>query len=97
MSRLPLNPLIWGVLGAFALAVEAIALLNKKPGDTLTDVVRKLLKRGYSVALVPAYVWLGWHWFLERGILGTVVWDDLLLIGAAVAAVLAGSRKKSAK
>lgn len=92
-----MNPLIWGVLGLFAVIVEAVALFNKKPGDTLTDVIRSLLKKGFGVALVPAYIWGGWHLFLERGALGTVVWDDLLLIGVTALAVLVGSRRKSAQ
>jgi hypothetical protein len=56
---------VWLVLTAAVVALELVAVFSKRRGDTISESVWWLLRRGFGVALLPLYVWLGWHFFLE--------------------------------
>jgi len=82
---------VWLVLALAVVALELVAVFSKRRGDTISESVWWLLRRGAGVALLPFYIWIGWHFFLEfwgfPQLRGTFV-DDVVIV--AVAALLTG-------
>lgn len=57
----------WLVLLVAALAYEAAALLDPGDGDTLSEIVKELVRREPEWAgggVVVLLAWLGWHWLI---------------------------------
>ena len=77
---------VWLVMGLAVLALELIGVFNRRPGDTISEQVWWLLRRGFAFALLPFYLWLGWHFFVEFWLFPQLRWsntDDLWLISTA--------------
>lgn len=84
---------VWLVLAAAVVALELVAVFSARKGDTLSESVWWLLRRGAGVALLPLYVWIGWHFFLEFwGFphLRDTFADDLVIIGVVALFTAAG-------
>ncbi|MDP2872858.1 MAG: hypothetical protein Q8P31_10030 [Bacillota bacterium] len=79
---------VWLVWAASLLVLELVAVFSGRKGDTLSESVWYLLRHGGAVVLLPLYIWLGWHFFLEfwvfEGLHDTAV-DDLLIVGLTAA------------
>lgn len=84
---------VWLSLGLAVLALELVAVASPRKGDTISESVWWLLRRGFGVALVPFYLWLGWHFFVEFwGFpeLRSTNRDDLLLVVVSAVATAIG-------
>jgi len=79
---------VWLVWAASMLVLELVAVFSGRKGDTLSESVWWLLRHGGAVVLLPLYIWLGWHFFLEFWVFtelkGTNT-DDLWLVGLVAA------------
>lgn len=76
---------IWAALSLIGFVVlESIALVDDKPGTTLSAQVWRLrLRRWFRLLLIPPYFWIGWHLILpvDRETWGA---DDFVAIGVGV-------------
>lgn|GEM_PF-2064189 len=90
--------IVWLVLAAAVLVLELVAVFSGRRGDTISESVWWLLKHGFGVALVPFYLWLGWHFFIEFWFLpemsATHIDDLLLIIGSGLITAI-WQRKRS--
>jgi hypothetical protein len=79
---------VWLVWAGSLLVLEMVAVFSPRKGDTLSESVWHLLRHGGAIVLVPLYVWLGWHFFLEFWLfaeLKDTAVDDLLIVGVVAA------------
>lgn len=80
--------IVWLVWAASLLVLELVAVFSGRKGDTLSESVWHLLRHGGAVVLLPLYLWLGWHFFLEFWVftdLKNTTVDDLLIVGIVAA------------
>jgi uncharacterized RDD family membrane protein YckC len=80
--------IVWLVWAASLFVLEMVAVFSGRKGDTLSESVWHLLRHGGAVVLLPLYLWLGWHFFLEFWLfteLKSTAVDDLLIVGLVAA------------
>ncbi len=85
--------IVWLSLGVAVLALELVAVFSPRRGDTISESVWWLLRHGFGFALVPFYIWLGWHFFLEFWAfpgLRSINTDDLALVALSAIVTAAG-------
>lgn len=86
-------PRVWAALFLFGLVLEGIALWSPGKHDTLSEQVWALLNTlPGRLILWPLWVWLTWHFFLERAwffnLHRTEFMDDIVVSGTMVVVVV---------
>ena len=83
--------IVWLVLLAAVVAVEVVAIVNAREGDTLSEHTWRLVASWWGrLVVLPSWCWATWHLFVERYGLPDArsMWlDDLGVIGFAAAAI----------
>jgi hypothetical protein len=79
---------LWSVLLVAGLALEAITLYMRR--GTLSQQVAWLRRRLWGeLLIVPAWIWLTYHWFVDVG----YGWGwDVLALAVGVVIAIAGQR-----
>jgi len=82
----------WPIITVVILAFEGKALLNRTPGDTLSESIWWLRARIWGRLLFnPLWFWMTYHFIIEpesMNPLSGIWWDDFLVIGLGIAYAL---------
>ncbi len=62
-SRMKISPLFWILWGVFGLVLEAIALFNNVPNDTLTGTITTHIPGWVIFSFIG---WLLWHFMVSK-------------------------------
>lgn len=78
----------WMLILLAILTVEALAILNTKRSDTLSEQIWWLRTKWWGrIVLFPLWAWLSYHFFLEPETVAIHVWiDDFILIAITLIA-----------
>jgi hypothetical protein len=80
-------PLIWMLLFMLLILAEGIAIGQKQPGVTLSEVIRHYVRFdpvGRPIFLT-LWCWLTYHWILRPSWNVTIGWRDLIALGLGIA------------